>query len=568
MAKGDDAVRKKKNKANRKKQNRKDSSSVSSRVAAIIAAKKRRQSGKRRNCQGMCFSLPTPEDPFNDKHEKMDIKGKVTKKLVPSKADRRVAINGNGVAPKKGAPVINHQEQIMAKVKNLGNGQTISLTSIDNTGQKNIVKPVKEKIQLIGERAAYAQQRQAFEHSGCPSKFLILCLNSIHNALRHDGFFSTEEDKPLFVDKWGVAFWKCYSVGKDILETGGACSTTEQIAWIASTAADSIARKEKEGLSLTGPFLLFIVPSQEKASKVRSVCKPLKALGIHTVSLHLGASIDHQIHGLKSCEPEFLVSTPERLLELVSLKALDISGVSLLVVDGLEAFLENGYLDVIKSIRQHISTNPHTVVFSDCLSYASTLLVQKLLRGSICRLSFNDSIVSQSACIVQSVHVCASEEEKILKGIQVLDQACGDQLKLRIPKVLFIVGNDSNSHQLVTAIKLKGYFVSINLDYSNSEVENSKNGPAVVIVEAEHVNSSDLGEFEVVIISDFVRSIDDYVQTLTKMARYTINGVLHSLLTSEDAILAGPLIEILEKCGQAVPKALRNLCHSISMSEH
>ncbi|GFZ06037.1 P-loop containing nucleoside triphosphate hydrolases superfamily protein [Actinidia rufa] len=539
MAKGDDAVRKKKNKANRKKQNRKDSSSVSSRVAAIIAAKKRRQSGKRRNCQGMCFSLPTPEDPFNDKHEKMDIKGKVTKKLVSSKADRRVAINGNGVAPRKGAPVINHQEPIMAKVKNLGNGQTISLMSIDNAGQKNIVKPVKEKIQLIGERAAYAQQRQAFEHSGCPSKFLILCLNSIQNALRHDGFFSTEEDKPLFVDKWGVAFWKCYSVGKDILETGGACSTTEQIAWIASTAADSIARKEKEGLSLTGPFLLFIVPSQEKASKVRSVCKPLKALGVHTVSLHPGASIDHQIHGLKSCEPEFLVSTPERLLELVSLKAIDISGVSLLcleptlstfwvgsntVVDGLETFLENGYLDVIKSIRQHISTNPPTVVFSDCLSYGS--------------------------------------------GIQVLDQACGDQLKLHIPKVLFIVGNDSNSHQLVTAIKSKGYFVSINLDYSNSEVENSKNGPAVVIVEAEHVNSSDLGEFEVVIISDFVCSIDDYVQTLTKMARYTINGVLHSLLTSEDAILAGPLIEILEKCGQAVPNALRNLCHSISMSEH
>ncbi|GFS43024.1 P-loop containing nucleoside triphosphate hydrolases superfamily protein [Actinidia rufa] len=133
MAKGDDAVRKKANKANRKKQNKKESSSVSSRVAAIIAAKKRRQSGKRRNCQvlellmeecerdknlelnissegavtsglslpfslpmcetiteasgGMCFSLPTPENPFNDKHEKMDFKGKETKKLVPSKAD-------------------------------------------------------------------------------------------------------------------------------------------------------------------------------------------------------------------------------------------------------------------------------------------------------------------------------------------------------------------------------------------------------------------------------------------------------------------------------------------------
>jgi hypothetical protein len=34
---------------------------------------------------------------------------------------------------------------------------------------------------------------------------------------------------------------------------------------------------------------------------------------------------------LKSCEPEFLISTPERLLELVSLKAIDISNVSMLV---------------------------------------------------------------------------------------------------------------------------------------------------------------------------------------------------------------------------------------------
>ena len=31
--------------------------------------------------------------------------------------------------------------------------------------------------------------------------------------------------------------------------------------------------------------------------QVRSVCKPLKALGIHTVSIHPGASLDHQIEG-------------------------------------------------------------------------------------------------------------------------------------------------------------------------------------------------------------------------------------------------------------------------------
>ncbi|KAA8534505.1 hypothetical protein F0562_032022 [Nyssa sinensis] len=573
MAKGDDAIRRKKNKVNRKKL-QKETSNVSARVASIIAAKKSRLSGKRRTCQGMCFSLPTPEDPFNDRYGKMDNRRKETKKLVPSQADSRVSINRDSVQLTKGAPGCNHakaerQEQKMVKVTNLENEQTISQT-IKNVGQKTSVKQGKAKIHLIGKNGAIgAQQGQALENSDCPSKFLILCLNSIQNVLWHDGIFSGEEDKPLFADAWGVEFWKCYSVGKDILETSGACSTMEQIAWMVSTAADSIARKEKEGLSVTGPFLLYLVPSQETATKVQSVCKPLKALGIHAVSLHSGASLDHQIQGLKYCEPEFLVSTPERLLELVSLKAIDTSGVSLLVVDGLESLFKGGNLDIIKSIRQAISANPQTLVFNDCLNYMSVPVVQNLLQGSICRLSLNDSISSQSACIIQSVQVCALEDEKLLQGIQILDQVCGNELGSQLFKVLFVVGKESDFHKLVAATMSKGYFMKANSIWSTSGVKNSKTGPAVFVIDMEHINTYDLGKFEVVIICDFGPSIDYYIDILTRMARCTVNGKLHSFFTIEDAHMAGPLIEILEQCGQAVPEPLRKLCHSSqSMLEH
>ena len=85
--------------------------------------------------------------------------------------------------------------------------------------------------------------------------------------------------------------------------------------------------------------------------------------------------------------------------------------------------------------------------------------------------------------------------------------------------------------------------------------------PAVSIIDTERISSTDLGEYGVVIIPDFVLSIDDYVQILTRMARHTVNGVLHSFLTKDDVQHAGPLIEILEQCGQTVPEALRNLCH-------
>uniref|UniRef100_A0A0A9DI14 Uncharacterized protein n=1 Tax=Arundo donax TaxID=35708 RepID=A0A0A9DI14_ARUDO len=56
MAKGDDALARKRNKVRRKRL-RSSENAVSERVAAIIASKRRRKSGKRRACEGMCFSL-------------------------------------------------------------------------------------------------------------------------------------------------------------------------------------------------------------------------------------------------------------------------------------------------------------------------------------------------------------------------------------------------------------------------------------------------------------------------------------------------------------------------------
>ncbi|KAI3470565.1 hypothetical protein Pfo_027228 [Paulownia fortunei] len=387
MGRSDDSISRRRNKKNQKKQeNKRDSSSkVSTRVASIIAAKKRRQSGKRRMCQGMCFSLPTPEDPFNDKQGKTE---PTSKRKRNSKANKkpmdkntrklkRESLDGNDAHE-------DLQEDKATESENVENGKPPLVLSISFMGPEiaiNLGKPTCQIVKWDGSNQSWIELGSE-NNTESPSKFLIMCLNSIQNALQNGGALNSEGDKPLFANAWGLEFWNCYCTGKDVLETNGADSTKEQIAWMASTAADIISMKEKEGLSFSGPFLLYLVPSQDKASKVRQVCKPLKVLGIHTVSLHLGASIDHQINGLKSCEPEFLVSTPERLLELLSLKAVDISGVSLLVVDGLEAPFKGTYFDAVKSIRQFISGNLRTVVFCDCMNNSSISVVQKLLGGT------------------------------------------------------------------------------------------------------------------------------------------------------------------------------------------
>ncbi|VVA93021.1 unnamed protein product [Arabis nemorensis] len=498
MAKGDDALARKKNKSTRKKMNRKnDSATVSTRIASIIAAKKRRKSGKRSMCQGMCFSLPTPEDPFNERQGKVDITKKKTKKVKTRDALHK---------------------------------------------KKEDKKPNVMSIDVIGKNI------------DGPLKFLTSCLNKIDSSFRSDGTYTDDQhDKYLFTSTWGIEFWKCFWSGKDILETSGTSSTMEQIAWIVSTATDAIARREKEEPEESfrnSPYLLFLVPSPSRASKVRSVCKALKGLGIHAVSLHQGASLDHQIAGLKSCEPEFLVSTPERLLEIVTLKGVDISGVSLLVIDELGSLCTAGYLDAVKSIKQSISSKHQSIVFNDSFSASNIPAVRSLLGESISRISLSDSVASQGSCIIQTVNVCSSEEQKLHKFAEILDSSSS--------KLIYIVTKEESFRKFKALLKLKGHSVSA------SEVKKSRK-PMARLIDIEQLDTTVMRDFETVLLPDFVPSIDTYIQILTSMARDSVHGVLHSFLTQKVAASypAGPLVNVLEDCGQNVPEAWRNMYSSV-----
>jgi hypothetical protein len=81
----------------------------------------------------------------------------------------------------------------------------------------------------------------------------------------------------------------------------------------------------------------------------------------------------------------------------------------------VESLYNGGCLNALKSIRQSISGSLRTVVFNNFFSGACVPVLQNLLLGSICRLSIDQSIPSQSACIVQTINLCTSEEERLLK---------------------------------------------------------------------------------------------------------------------------------------------------------
>jgi hypothetical protein len=59
-----------------------------------------------------------------------------------------------------------------------------------------------------------------------------------------------------------------------------------------------------------------------------------------------------------------------------------------------------------------------------------------------------------------------------LQGIQVLNHACDSQLASQPLKVLYVVGNDSNSFNLVKMLKINGYTVSTGSNHNISDDDN------------------------------------------------------------------------------------------------
>ncbi|KAI3989824.1 hypothetical protein MKX01_040794 [Papaver californicum] len=363
-----------------------------------------------------------------------------------------------------------------------------------------------------------------------PSKFMIMCLTRIEDALLHNGTLEKKKHKSFLVSDWGIEFWQAFVSGSDILDTSGDCSSIEQIAWLVSTAADS----------RSGTVSMQTTPGARNTDGELTRC----------------CSIASPDTSLKASEPEFVISTPERFLELVSLEAVDMSGLSLLVIDGLECCIREGFLDEIKATKQSIPSESQAVIFSGSLGTFSSSALQNLLgdHKAICRLSASVSITSQSACISQSVDTCASEE-KLLKGIAILNKEYGQRSQSQSLKVLF-VGKNVKPQMFANTLKAQGYSISKNSFSDATQDMNSEKKAIVCVADLDEVGRmTNMGEFEF-----------NYVSILTRMARRTVNGVLHSLFSlQEDADLAGPLMEILEQCGQTVPVPLRNYLYSSSL---
>ncbi len=129
--------------------------------------------------------------------------------------------------------------------------------------------------------------------------------------------------------------------------------------------------------------VLIIAPTRELADQIESELKIFKnKTGLLSVLCIGGANINPQIFALRK-NPEFVIGTPGRLIDLEQNRVLNFNHYTSIVLDEVDTMLDMGFLNDIKYIIQKLPEQRHSLFFSATLPKTLKNVMDGFLRNPI-----------------------------------------------------------------------------------------------------------------------------------------------------------------------------------------
>jgi ATP-dependent RNA helicase RhlE len=277
--------------------------------------------------------------------------------------------------------------------------------------------------------------------------------------------------------------------------------------------------------------VLIIVPTRELAVQIDETCRAFSAplmRDVRTLAVYGGVSTQVQMKALYGTE--VLVATSGRLLELMGLKALDLSEVRHLVIDEADKLFQLGFEEEINQIIEVLPLRKQVVLFSATLNHK---IEEMKARLNILPLIIDVKQNQVAAVSINQLAYLVSEEQK------------GPFLRYlirthSIERVLIFVSSQRTADNVVEKLKKNGIpAISIHGSKSQgtrmSHLDQFKKGDMQVLVATDLIGRGiHIDHLPFVINYDLPRSPLDYVHRIGRTGRVNETGTAISILTDND----------------------------------
>ncbi|KAH6567976.1 hypothetical protein BASA50_001140 [Batrachochytrium salamandrivorans] len=335
-----------------------------------------------------------------------------------------------------------------------------------------------------------------------------------------------------------------------------------------------------------GPIGLVLAPTRELAHQIYLEAKKFARAfrGLRVSVLYGGVGKNEQFKELRA-GVELLVATPGRLIDLIKMKATNLSRVTFLVLDEADQMLNLGFEPQVRSICSHIRPDRQTLLFSATFRKRIEYLVRELLSNPI-RISIGD--VGQSNSDITQIPIVLESDDKKWEwlaahlpplGIQgsvlvfVSRKAGVDELAANLcvsmSKALQASGTSIQGGHVPTTASTGSPFPSqivgaLHGDLMQAQrdhvLKDFKSGRSRVLVSTDvAARGLDIKGVKTVINYDVSKDIDAYVHRIGRTGRAGEKGTAYTLITMQEDRFAADLVQLMENGHQAPPEPLVNL---------
>lgn len=131
---------------------------------------------------------------------------------------------------------------------------------------------------------------------------------------------------------------------------------------------------------------VITTPSRELAYQIYNAAKQLNKFADQPLTIHNyvgGTDKQHQIDQLERKQPQLVIGTPGRILDLIKSQFLDIHTATMFVVDEADMTLDMGFLEPVDQIASHFPEDLQMMVFSATIPQKLRPFLKKYMKNPV-----------------------------------------------------------------------------------------------------------------------------------------------------------------------------------------
>ena len=288
---------------------------------------------------------------------------------------------------------------------------------------------------------------------------------------------------------------------------------------------------------------LILAPTRELSEQVFSVAKIFLGHGkpFKAINLIGGKGIFSQINQLKK-NPQIIIGTPGRIIDLLERKSFSLSKCSIVVLDEMDRMLDMGFGYQVDKIMKQVNKNRQMIMLSATIPAQIRKVSSKYLKNPVNISIENNDVIETN--IKQKV-IETIPNEKVNELINQIDQRKGSILIFAKTKI----GVDKLVKKLkANSLKASALHGGMRQNKRSKIMQNFRDERFRILVATDIASRGlDVPHIEHIINYDMPQAPEDFIHRIGRTARAGSVGEAVSFLTQKDTRIWKSIERLLNK---------------------